>query len=67
MSDCFVNFDAHITGHWGEDGYTDPKPVLHCSKCGRGLYIGDDVWRTSDGDFCEDCAKYLYRETLEND
>lgn len=61
-----INIDRYITGNWGEDSYTDPKPVLHCSKCGCGLYLGDEVWRTEDGDFCEDCAIDLYRKVIKD-
>lgn len=59
-----INIDRYITGNWGEDGINHEAPVMHCAKCGKAMYKGEDVWRTGDGDFCEDCAKALYMEEL---
>ena len=67
MTDSMINFDAHITGHWGEDYFEEFKPLATCHKCGKTLYHGDYLWKTPDGDFCEECAIDLYRVELEEE
>ena len=64
MSDSMINMDAYITGHWGEDYFTDEKPLATCHRCGEKLYEDDYIYRTGDGDFCEECMKELYRVRL---
>lgn len=33
----------------------EPVPVYTCSKCGYGIYEGDDFYDGPDGYVCEEC------------
>lgn len=45
----------------------EPKPILHCSKCGDDICEGERYFHLDEGDVCENCLSLYYKRYAEWD
>lgn len=38
----------------------EPDPILHCVKCGNGIFEGEVYFHLDDCDVCEDCLHIYF-------
>lgn len=61
-----MNYDFTCSGYndhglgWAQAQYDrqeppEPDPILHCGKCGNGIYEGEFYFRIDGDDICETC------------